>query len=211
MTFKQIRPQDLAAYEQLLTLLCENFYEDPLYDYIFENQHTRMACLDIFFKAYLKYLEPSAKFYLSDDSKACGVIFLSEKMPTTFQNSLLTARFVLELTALTKKVGIKGFVKCLKTIQKMSSKWIDEVVDSEYIHLDLMVVSKELRGKGYFKKWFSQVQLDHEESYVFTLETQNIENLHKYQKCGFTCAKTIPLENTELTQYGMIYETKVRD
>ncbi len=189
---------------EILELMVNNFYDDPLYVYIFEDETKRKACLKIFFESYIRYLGDSSLISISDDMKGVGVAFDSEKAPSKIKTCFLLLRFALESSRLIKVVGALGYIKCLKTISVMSSVWIDELYIEPYLHLDLMVVNKAYRGKGYFKLWLDDMEIyAKQKNATLTLETQNITNVILYEKYGFKLIREIKLKNTSLIQYCM--------
>lgn len=189
----------------IIELMVNNFYDDPLYVYIFEDESNRRESLKIFFESYIKYLGDSAIISLSEDKEGVGIAFDPEKSPSKIKTCVLLLRFVLESSALVKVVGFSGYIKCLKTISVMSSAWIDELSRYPYLHLDLMVVNGKCRGKGYFKLWLNEMEIyAQNNNALLTLETQNIENVKIYEKYGFKLIREINLKGTNLVQYCMI-------
>lgn len=189
---------------EILELMVDNFYDDPLYVHIFEDEHKRKACLKIFFESYIRYLGSSALISISEDMQGIGLAFDSEKAPSKIKTCALLLRFIIEAALLIKVVGFSGYIRCLKTISVMSSVWIDELNINPYLHLDLMVVNKAYRGRGYFKFWLDTME-DHakQNNATLTLETQNIINVKLYEKYGFKLIREIKLKNTNITQYCM--------
>lgn len=196
------KEEDVKAF---FSLLVDNFYDDPLYGYIFEKDEVRKRCLEVFFKAYIHYLGHSATLHLSKDKKACGVVYNPEWGRSKWWHKFKLLGFLKDLKGLIPLCGVKGYVKCLKTIQTMSSEWIDYQVSGHYLHLDLMVVEPSVRGKGYFKKWMEMVFDNYAKDKTYlTLETQNPNNIHVYEKLGFEIVEEIHLQETTLTQYCMV-------
>lgn len=185
-------------------LLSENFLDDPLYVFIFKDNAVRKSCLQVFFKAYLSYLEPSSKFFLSEDFKACGVLFLSESASSKITDVGRLIKMLFRMLPLTKYVGFYGYIRCLRTLYVMSSQWIEDLKIHPYAHMDLMVVSKEARGKGYFRGWLEWVTDAFSKGHTITLETQSLINVEIYEKCGFEVVVEIPLKDSPLVQYGMV-------
>lgn len=192
---------------EILELMVNNFYEDPLYVYIFEDEAKRKKCLKIFFENYINYLGDSALIKLSEDGNGVGIAFDPEKSPSKLINFFNLIHFICESSSLIKFVGLSGYIRCLKTISVMSSVWIDELSKYPYLHLDLMVVNKAYRGHGYFKFWLDEMDIyANGRNAVLTLETQNIKNVKLYERYGFKLVREINLKNTSLVQYCMIKE-----
>lgn len=204
MTYKKV---NWRGNEKLwLDLLSENFKDDPLYVHIFKEDRLRRKCLKIFFRAYLGYLEATSLFYLSEDSKACGVVFLSNRLDSKKREFMRLILMIFKMFPLVRHVGISGYLRCLHTLSIMSSQWIEDLKISPYAHMDLMVVEEEARGKGYFKHWLSVIAEEFSQNNTITLETQSRENVEIYKNCGFKVVVEVPLKDESLIQYGMVYQ-----
>lgn len=200
--FKVTKEEDLKVFYNLLV---DNFYEDPLYCYIFDCDATRKRCLAIFFSAYIRYLGNSAVLHLSEDKKGCGVVYSPKWGLSQWQYKMKRMGFIKDLMPLMPICGVKGYRKCLKTVQTMSSDWIDYQITGDYLHLDLMVVDPSVRGQGYFKKWMQMVFSKYAMGQTYlTLETQNPFNIELYKRLGFEIVEEIDLQDTDLRQYCMV-------
>ena len=208
MTFNKVNWREREAL--WVELLSENFKDDPLYAYIFKDSTIRKGCLEVFFKAYLTYLQSSSTFYLSQDLKACGVLFISDDSASKAREALKVLRMLVMMLPLVAKVGFYGYIRCLRTLYVMSSQWIDALKIHPYAHMDLKVVSKDARGRGYFRQWLDIVVTSFSLGYTITLETQSLDNVRIYNHCGFDVVVEIPLKKSPLVQYGMVYQTNRR-
>lgn len=187
-------------------ILAKNFMNDPLYEYIFEGKEYKERAMEIFFEAYLKFLLPYSDLIVdSDDMNLVGVAWFSERMKSSTSYFFEIVQFVFRMLKLIPVVGFDGTFKLIKTIQKMSSTWIDNHVEKTYCHLDLAVISPENRGRGLFTSYIDYVESIYSNGVdYYTLETQNFENIKKYEHLGFSIVEEILLEGTELVQYCMV-------
>lgn len=186
--------------------LAENFMEDPLYVYIFENHINKKEALDIFFNVYLNYLKPCSDIITNNlDMNLIGAVWISDREKNKIYHKIKTIEFIIKLMKLIPIVGWGIYIRLLKTIKTMSSKWIDSQVVGSYIHLDLVVVEKVCRGNGMFSNYLKFVEDTYGKSGMqYTLETQNILNVKKYEHLGFRVVEEIKLPESNLTQYCMI-------
>lgn len=99
-----------------------------------------------------------------------------------------------------KTEGFKGFSKFLNDILN-GSDWLDEL--ENYIHLDLLVVSPEQKGKGLGKAMMHHIFSEAKDrGKMITLETQTQENMEMYKHFGFKIHKVI--NHNSYTEYYMI-------
>lgn len=190
---------------QIVKQLTENFIEDPLYRFILEPYQKKEAALNVFFGAYINYMAPESQFITDETENFLGVLWISEWQGNGILKKRSLFKFLFQMAKLISLIGIRGYVRFLKTIHIMSSSWIDEVLEEPYIHLDLAVTNLEYRGKGLFSQYLKYVE-DNYKTYgqVLTLETQSLKNMEIYSHLGFELVRKIPLPDTALVQYCMI-------
>lgn len=193
--------------------LAENFQEDDLYRYIFPDESVRKKALPIFFLHYLKLIEPYSKKMISTEQlEFVGVIYFSDQFDSRLAYEKRVVLFLISCLKVQRFTGWKGYFKLMKTINKMSSKWIEQEIKGNYIHLDLAITQKKYRGRGWFSKWVEEVENRYgNRAECFTLETQNKENVKLYEKLGFSLVRQIPLPHTEIIQYCMIKNREGKD
>lgn len=186
--------------------------EDPLYIHIFGNHIRKKEALDIFFSIYLDYLSPCSDIISNDlDMNLIAAVWISDREKSKIYNKFKALGFIVKLMKLIPVVGFKTYLKLLKTIKIMSSEWIERQVTGSYIHLDLVVVEKEYRGKSLFSNYLRFVENTYGKTGIYyTLETQNIINVKKYEHLGFKVVEEIKLPNSNLTQYCMIKPYKIQ-
>ncbi|WP_454053222.1 GNAT family N-acetyltransferase [Clostridium sp. Marseille-Q7071] len=164
--------------------------------------------MNIFFENYIELLYDYSSLYsTSEDMEAIALIFHSEKFTSSFQYISKVFIATLKSFKICRYVNVKTFIKGFFTLQKMSSAWITDIVKNEYIHLDLIVVQKNFRGKKYMSKIMNEILKEADERRICcTLETQNIKNINLYTHFGFKLIKNINLTNSDIIQYCMVYK-----
>ncbi|MGL4798525.1 MAG: GNAT family N-acetyltransferase [Cellulosilyticaceae bacterium] len=165
---------------------------------------TRLQILEIFFCIYIdvfgKYGDIVAT---SEDLGALAYIYYEERSGKrlTFIKDMGCA--FLKAMDLLKYMKMQEVKKFLKTLKVMSSEWIYDQIEGQYIHLDLIVVKEEARGKGKAKQIIGYIINEAtEKGLPLTLETQNPDNVALYEHFGFEVVHTISWEG--MTQYCMI-------
>lgn len=201
-----IKIHQLKDYKRAAHVLAENFMEDPLYLYIFQDKKNKPLAMTLFFEAYLLFLAPYSDVLVdSEEMHMVAVVWFSNRMQSSRLYFFRTLLFIMRVCRMIPVVGFTGTWKLLKTIQKMSSTWIDRHVQEDYCHLDLAVVASKKRGQGYFSKYLAYVESHYKnEGSIFTLETQSTENVALYTHLGFGVVEEIPLPGSDLIQYCMI-------
>ncbi len=136
-------------------MLAKEFYNDNLYKHILPKDKTRLECLGVFFYSYINMNPTGVIVYPNEYKQAIGYIYYSAK-----------------LTKMMKYITAKEFIYFIKSINSNSSKWIEEFVDGEFIHLDLIVVDENYRKQGLAKAIIEEVLKEADKlNVVTTLET----------------------------------------
>ncbi|MGL5330620.1 MAG: GNAT family N-acetyltransferase [Peptostreptococcaceae bacterium] len=141
--------------------------------------------------------------YTSEEVEAIGYIFYNNPNVSKFKQMKDLVINMVKLTSMTKYISMKEFIFFSKSIYNNSSAWIEEVVDGDFIHLDLIVVVEKYRNKGLAKVIIQDTFTKADkENLIVTLETQNPENVKIYEYLGFEVVKEQPYK--DLIQYCMI-------
>lgn len=78
--------------------------------------------------------------------------------------------------------------------------------DQPYMHLDMLVVQEPYRGQGYVSKVIKPLLAEcREKNMACSLETQTLSNLPIYEHYHYRTVKVIPLPNSKLEQFCMVY------
>ena len=188
----------------------EGFMEDPLYNVIFSDEYKRRKALQIFFKNYCKFLSEYSDFNAySSNMESLAMWYYSDRYDSNFKYRAKTYKAIIKSLEMCRYISFKEFKRGLSILRKMDSRWIEEEVSGEYIHLDMFVVDKNHRGKKLMGKMMRPI-INHEKhrNKSFTLETHNKRNVQLYSHFGFQLVREIKLEGTELTQYCMVLDRK---
>lgn len=187
-------------------LFAEAFYDDPLYLYMFPDSHTRLQTLELFFKIYLDIYGKYGDIVTnSEDLTAIAYIYYEERFVSRilYYKDLFFASF--KLVDFLKLIPFKDIKRMVKTVRKMSSTWINQSVEGNYIHLDLLAVRKDYRGLGKAKQLIDYVISEAKiRELPLTLETQNLENTEIYKHFNFEIVEEIVYEH--MVQYCMIHK-----
>lgn len=196
--------QNNITKKRIAAVLAEGFYEDPLYVHMLPDPKTRLQILEIFFRIYIdvfgKYGDIVAT---SEDLGAVAYIYYEERRGkrSVFLKDLGCA--MIKAVDLLRYMKFNEVYKMIKMLKVMSSDWIYNYVDSKYIHLDLIVVKEEARGKGKAKHIIGYIIEEASmEGLPLTLETQNPDNIALYEHFGFQVIHTIEYEG--MVQYCMM-------
>ncbi|MBU3810622.1 MAG: GNAT family N-acetyltransferase [Candidatus Niameybacter stercoravium] len=187
-------------------LFAEAFYDDPLYLYMFPDDTTRIEVLELFFRTYLDiYGKYGDIVTTSEDLTAIAYIYYEER----FENKLLYYKDLFlatfRLIDFLRFISLKDIRRMIKTVKRMSSNWIDEVVQGNYIHLDLLAVQRDYRGLGKAKQLIEYVINEAQvKNLPLTLETQNLDNTEIYKHFNFETVEEISYEH--MVQYCMLHK-----
>lgn len=174
-----------------------------MYVYIIEDENVREEVLRIFFKNYLKLIEPYSEIY-SYEGLGYITLYFSNKFNGQMSYKLKIYSAIINSLGIMKYIGIKAFIKGVKTLFKMSSTWIESITDGEYVHIDMVAFDELMRGRGFFRKLIEEVYKMHPKNTLFTLETHNEINVGIYEKFGFYIVDKILIEESNLIQYCMV-------
>lgn len=220
-TFSQIRGGTICS-TPLITLdrkdirraadvLAEGFVDDPLYRHILPEHSTRLDVLRIFFRNYVAMLYPYSDVYTtSGNMEAVALVFRSDRTGSSIvsrlkdRSALLLA--IVKSFPICRYIGIRQFARGIAILHSMSSAWLSMLGDREYIHLDMLVVQSKHRGQGFVSRIMKPlIEECGKRGIACTLETQNPGNIPVYERYGFAIVDVIPLPNSDLEQYCMVY------
>ncbi|MEF9958444.1 MAG: GNAT family N-acetyltransferase [Niameybacter sp.] len=196
--------QNNLTRKRIAHLFADAFYDDPLYVYIFPNDETRLEALEVFFKLYLDIFGKYGELVTtSEDMTAIAYIYYEERFTSrsVYYRDLFYA--TCKLTDFLRFVKVDDICRMLKTVRHMSSEWIHQKVEGDYIHLDLLAVQREYRGLGKAKILVDYaIQEAKNRNLPLTLETQNADNINLYRHFQFETVEEINYEH--MVQYCMI-------
>ncbi|QOR35469.1 GNAT family N-acetyltransferase [Clostridium sp. 'deep sea'] len=192
---------------QIADLMADNFYNDPLYQYLLVEDKHKLCTMKKFFKAYVGWLKLFSHINSLENNKAVIVVYNPKikysKISKIINNLKFRAGNLLNFRFYMPSYKYKNIKKMSNML---TSSWVREYVNKdEYLHIDLVVVDKTIRGKGYFKKLVTPVlKQAHKQNIPVTIETHNKNNVAIYEKYGFKLVKVIDSVYHDLKQYCLV-------
>ena len=182
--------------EQIASLheqLAENFYDDDLYKTVFMDDRTRLKTLRYLFRHYVKALKPYCHF-LADSAECRSVMVvwdstLEQPLQYHLQLLWLNLKMIPMLAGLRSVKSIRHVIECW---DMFTSRWIQEFVQGDYLHLDLFFTAKELLVHA------QEIGKD------VTMETHHAENLSLYYRAGFVLMSEITHPDHDIHQYNLM-------
>ena len=195
--------------EQIASLheqLAENFYDDDLYKTVFMDDRTRLKTLRYLFRHYVKALKPYCHF-LADSAERRSVMVvwdstLEQPLQYHLQLLWLNLKMIPMLAGLRSVKSIRHVIECW---DMFTSRWIQEFVQGDYLHLDLFFTAKELRGTGIGSAMLKALLVHAQEiGKDVTMETHHAESLSLYYRAGFVLMSEITHPDHDIHQYNLM-------
>lgn len=146
----------------------------------------------------------------SNNYEAVALVFHSERQTGTLRSNMNYMKriglAIIKSLPICRVIGIRGYIRGLSILLNMSSAWLSMLGNQKYMHLDMLVVQQRYRGQGFVSKIIKPL-LDEckANNYLCSLETQTPSNIPMYEHYKFRKVKVIPLQNSSLEQYCMVY------
>lgn len=173
----------------------ESFSQDPIYKYCCKNEFVRKR-----FIYYIMYLRINASnksdIIITDKDRHGLCIWRDYKKSYTAKDMLFSK----------KSFGIIIYfpilIKLLKMFKNVNAT---EIYPENTLLIEPVFVDKKFQGQGTAKRMILQSAKDLLKSgYSLGLETQNPENIRKYEKTGFELISKQQIANGKITDYYMI-------
>lgn len=184
--------------------LAINFCKDDLYVAVFPNDETRLEVLEIFFQEYIKAMEPYCHFY-ADSAQRLSVmmVFDSRKYKHHKIKYRRSMAFMNVKMLKLMKAEVPAPFQALKSWDMFTSRWVDEFVNKDYFHLDLLYTKEQFRMQGLSSKMLIELVRDaYDLGMDITMETHHNDNIRFYEKFGFVLMNTI--SDNKLKQYCLL-------
>ncbi|MGL4344589.1 MAG: GNAT family N-acetyltransferase [Cellulosilyticaceae bacterium] len=190
--------------QKVARIFAESFEEDGLYEYMLPRSKTRREVLIIFFETYLGvWAQYGEMVATTEDLSAVAYIFDEACFKDTLKYRFQSTIARIASLRMLKYISLSEWRAFHKTLDVMSSDWIKNHVEGEFLHLDLIGVIKSERGKGRAKQLINYAKQSAKKRNVpLTLETQNPNNEALYEYFGFDTCEVINYYS--LKQYCMI-------
>lgn len=197
---------------QAAAVLAQGFMDDPLYKHMLPERTNRLEVLTIFFRHYIAMLYEEADLYATSERlEAVALVFRSERAGVSQLSHVRylyrIACAIIKSIPMCRYISFHQFIRGLSTLNAMSSAWISELNEHEYIHLDMLVVQPQYRGQGFVSQLMKPLLAECDARGIpCTLETHNPSNISLYGHYGFEVMVTIPMPGSSASQqYCMVY------
>jgi GNAT superfamily N-acetyltransferase len=184
-------------------LISRAFYDDPLYTYIIPDETDRKKYFPYIFKAYIWYCIHYGVVYASSQNLEGVALWVpSEFAYITPERS--------------KECGDEVFFYVLgrKYLERLSitsypNDVHEQLIKEPHIYLMVIAVDPKFQGMGYGKKLlFPMIEYLDENNLKCYLDTNKESNVGLYQKYGFKILKEFEIENTGITNWSMLRDSK---
>lgn len=206
MSSQDVYHLDKKEIKQVYQLLAECFQKDDLYCAVFPDAQRRKFFLQHFFKYYIDMLS-STCFFVAD-SAACNALMVvyDSRKETRWHVFALAWLNIKMLVLLIRMHSLQEIRRLMDCWDMFTSRWVNEFVHDDYLHMDLLCTKSNMRGHGlggtlmeYLMKMGKKRNCD------ITMETHHSDNLHLYEKKGFRLMSTMTREAYGLVQYNLLY------
>lgn len=174
-----------------------SFSEDPIYKYCCKNKFIRKRF--IYYIMYLRINASNKSDIIITDKDFHGLcIWRNYKKSYTAKDMLLSK----------KSFGIIIYFPILIKLLKMfKNVKASEIYPENTLLIEPVFVDKKFQGKGIAKQIILQSANDLlKDGYNLGLETQNPENIKKYEKIGFKLITKQLIADGKITDYYMVLE-----
>ncbi|MGL4735987.1 MAG: GNAT family N-acetyltransferase [Cellulosilyticaceae bacterium] len=195
--------------KRIAKIFAECFEKDMLYEDMIPDERVRRSVLEIFFQAYLEvWAQYGELMATSLQLEGVAYIYDEELFEANWKHWIEDKIYHLRTLGMLRYISFSQWRAFHKTLGVMSSEWIGNHIQGEYMHLDLLGVRQDFRKHGYGKKLIEYAKQSAKMRQIpLTLETQNHANEVLYQGLGFGTCEQISLR--DLTQYCMIYREEI--
>lgn len=195
--------------DDLYRMFAECFKDDDLYHAIYEDDRKRSIFLKHFFRNYIQLIRKYC--YFVADSPALNsvmVVFDSTKENHRYFLKALwmNVKMLYVLIRLHSWQGIRHLMECW---DMFTSRWLNDIVTTDYLHMDLLCTKESVRGQGFGSRMIEHLMKEaRERGCDITMETHHSDNLKLYEKEGFKLISTISREQYHLKQYNLLYRVE---
>lgn len=173
----------------------ESFLKDPVYKYCCKNEFIRKRF--IYYIMYSRINASNKSDIIITDKDRHGLCIWRDYKKSYTAKDMLFCR---------KSFGILIYfpilIKLLKMFKNVNTA---EIYPENTLLIEPVFVDKKFQGQGIAKQMILQSANDLiKKGYNLGLETQNHENIKKYEKIGFDLIFKQPIANGEITDYYMI-------
>lgn len=196
--------------EAIGKLILEGFSEDPKMEYQLRNLERKQFILKIIAESQVRVFLEKAEVYTVDNCTGAMLGYNSKNVDFNRFIEMLTTMNNELLEILTEQ-EMKTLISTSQVLSKVDNLiWLNEISE-EYYHLMTIVIDKQFRGQGIFRKLISPLLKECDEKKIpIALETHNKENLDIYKHFGFEIVKEFSDEKLDFKQYCMIRKPNLK-
>ncbi len=176
MNFQKIEKQDLKEAARVFSCA---FFNDPLYQWFFKNEKTRLKKAKYFFEYELSV---SQNFTYRIDGWTGLAVLQKPDDKSKRANAFLAVKLFFA-------VGIVSTIKAIRYL-RFSEKVKKSCIHNDDVYLKLLCIDSVFRGQGLSRRIIESIEGD------IYLETQNPNNVKIYEKLGF-----VLLEELNMNKY----------
>lgn len=190
--------------EAIGKLILEGFSEDPKMEYQLRNVERKQYILKTIAESQVREFLEKGEVYTVDNCTGAILGYNSKNVDINGFIEILTTMNN-ELLKILTEDEMQTLISTSQDLSKVDNlMWLNEI-SGEYYHLMTIVIDKQFRGRGIFRKLISPLLKECDEKKLpILLETHNKENLDIYKHFGFEIVKEFADENLDFRQYCMI-------
>lgn len=196
-----VKNEDIEAMSKLIA---EGFADDPKNEYQLRNIERKQFVLKTQAENQLREFMKKGDVYALDNNKGLVIGYDSRKLDFNDFIKILTVCSN-ELKKIITEHEMQIIIDNSKMLEVVDNPfWFHEVF-SEYYHLVVIVIDKQIRGSGAFRELISPVLRESDmEKIPILIETHKKSNVDIYKHFGFEVIKEFSDKKVEFRQYCMI-------
>lgn len=198
---------EIAKYEDIEAiskLILEGFSEDPKMEYQLRNLERKQIILKSIAESQVREFIDKAEVYTIDNCTGAMLGYNSKNIDFNgFMEILIKMNN--KLVEILTEQEMKTLISTSEVLSEVDNiTWFNEIPE-EYYHLMTIVIDKQFKGRGIFRRLISPLLKECDEKKIpILLETHNDKNIDIYKHFGFDIVKEFSDENLDFKQYCMI-------
>lgn len=198
---------EIAKYEDIEAiskLILEGFSEDPKMEYQLRNLERKQIILKSIAESQVREFIDKAEVYTIDNCTGAMLGYNSKNIDFNEFMEIL-AKMNNKLVEILTEQEMKTLISTSEVLSEVDNiTWFNEIPE-EYYHLMTIVIDKQFKGRGIFRRLISPLLKECDEKKIpILLETHNDKNIDIYKHFGFDIVKEFSDENLDFKQYCMI-------
>lgn len=198
---------EIAKYEDIEAiskLILEGFSEDPKMEYQLRNLERKQIILKSIAESQVREFIDKAEVYTIDNCTGAMLGYNSKNIDFNGFMEILT-KMNNKLVEILTEQEMKTLISTSEVLSEVDNiTWFNEIPE-EYYHLMTIVIDKQFKGRGIFRRLISPLLKECDEKKIpILLETHNDKNIDIYKHFGFDIVKEFSDENLDFKQYCMI-------